>query len=65
MACINKFGTSHSAKCDTLSKQIWKWAQEDENWLSVIKYSENTKHRGGPENEFIPRGNSGKIYLAA
>ena len=35
MACINKFGTSHSGKCDTLSKQIWKWAQENENWLSA------------------------------
>ena len=35
MACINKFGTSHSEKCDTLSKQIWKWAQENENWLST------------------------------
>ena len=35
VACINKFGTSHSGKCDTLSKQIWKWAQENENWLSA------------------------------
>ena len=35
MACINKFGTSHSGKCNTLTKQIWKWAQENENWLSA------------------------------
>ena len=35
VACINKLGTSHSGKCDTLSKQIWKWAQQNENWLSA------------------------------
>ena len=35
VACINKFGTSHSGKCNTLTKQIWKWAQENENWLSA------------------------------
>ena len=35
VACINKFGTSHSEKCDTLSKEIWKWAQENGNWLSA------------------------------
>ena len=35
VVCINKFVTSHSGKCDTLSKQIWKWAQENEDWLSA------------------------------
>ena len=35
VACISKFGTSHSGKCNTLTKQIWKWAQENENWLSA------------------------------
>ena len=35
MACINIFDTSNSGKRDTLSKQIWKWAQENENWLSA------------------------------
>ena len=35
VACITKFGTSHSGKCDTLSKQISKWAKENENWLSA------------------------------
>ena len=38
VACINKFGTSHSGKCDTLSKQIWKWAQENGNWLSATHF---------------------------
>ena len=33
VACINKFGTSHSGKCDNLSKQIWKRARENGNWL--------------------------------
>ena len=37
VACINKFGTSHSGKCDTLSKKIWKWAKENENWLSATQ----------------------------
>ena len=35
VACINKFGTSHSGKCDILSKQIRNWAQENGNWLSA------------------------------
>ena len=35
VACINKFGTSHFGKCDTLSKQIWKWAQENEICVSA------------------------------
>ena len=47
VACINKFDTSHSGKCDTLSKQVWKWTQENENWLSAT-YSVNIKHRHRP-----------------
>ena len=45
VACINKFGTSHSGKCNTLTKQIWKWAQENENWLSAthIAVIQNTE----------------------
>ena len=45
VACINKFGTSHSGKCNTLTKQIWKWAQENENWLSAthIPVIQNTE----------------------
>ena len=35
VTCINKFDTSHSGKCDTLSKQVWKWTQENGNWLSA------------------------------
>ena len=45
MACIKKFGTSHLRKCNTLSKQIWKWAQKNENWLSAtyIPWKQNTE----------------------
>ena len=43
VACINKFGTSHSGKCGILSKQIWKLAQETENWLSAT-HSPGTKN---------------------
>ena len=35
VACIDKLGTSHSGKCNALTKQIWEWAQENENWLSA------------------------------
>ena len=36
VACINKFGTSHSGKCDTLSKQIWEWAKENGNTKHIL-----------------------------
>ena len=66
MACINIFDTSHSGKRDTLSKQIWKWAQENENWLSAthipgIQSTETDLE--SQKNESIPSGNPGKIYL--
>ena len=40
VACINKFDTNHSGKCDSLSKQILKWAREYENWLSATHIPE-------------------------
>ena len=57
VACINKFGTSHSGKCDTLSKQIWKWAQEHENWLSVTNILGIKNTQADLRMRSIPRGN--------
>ena len=66
VVCTNRFGTSHSGKCDTLSKQIWKWEQEYENWLSATHIREYKTQRQNLNLErmrSIPSGNSGKIYL--
>ena len=67
MACINIFDTSHSGKRDTLSKQIWKWAQENENWLSAthIPGIQNTEaDLESRKNEVHTEWKLRKIYLA-
>ena len=67
VACINKFGTSHSGKCNTLTKQIWKWAQENENWLSAthIPGIQNTEaDLESRKNEVHTEWKLRKIYLA-
>ena len=33
VACINKFGTSRSQECDSISKEIWQWASVSSIWL--------------------------------
>ena len=66
VACINKFGTSHSGKYDTLSKQIWKWEQEYENWLSathIREYKSQRRNLNLERMRSIQSGNSRKIYL--
>ena len=66
VACINKFGTSHSGKSDTLSKQICKWAQENENWLSAthIPRIQNTDvNLESRKNEVHTEWKLRKIYL--
>ena len=66
VACINKFGTSHSGKSDTLSKQICKWAQENENWLSAthIPRIQNTEvNLESRKNEVHTEWKRRKIYL--
>ena len=68
VACINKFGTSHSGKCDTLSKQIWKWAQKNGNWLLAtnIPGIKNTEaDLESRKNEVHTEWKRRKIYLAA
>ena len=66
VSCINKFGTSHSGKSDTLSKQICKWAQENENWLSAthIPRIQNTEvDLESRKNEVHTEWKLRKIYL--
>lgn len=33
VACINKFGISHSPKCSVLTKQIWEYSHTKSNWF--------------------------------
>ena len=35
VACINKFGSSRSFKCDSLAQEIWAWAAEFNILLSA------------------------------
>lgn len=35
MAYIRKMGGTRSSRCNELSKLIWQWAEERQNWLSV------------------------------
>ena len=35
VACINKFGTSRSKECDSITKEIWQWASDSFIWLSA------------------------------
>ena len=34
IACINKFGTSHSELCHDIKKQVWKWAEKKDTYYS-------------------------------
>ena len=45
VACINKFGTSHSGKYDTLSKQIWNGNRNMKIGSQPHTFG-NTNHRG-------------------
>ena len=45
VACINKFGTNHSGKYDTLSKQIWNGNRNMKIGSQPHTFG-NTNHRG-------------------
>ena len=67
VACINKFGTSHSGKCNTLTKQIWKWARKmkiGSQPHTFLEYKTQRRTLNLERMRSIPSGNSGKIYLA-
>ena len=66
VACINKFGTSHSGKCDTLSKQIWKWHRKMKTGSQphpFLEYKTQSRTFNLKRMRSIPCGNSGKIHL--
>ena len=35
VACINKFGTSRSRECDSVTKEIWQWVSYPSIWFSA------------------------------
>ena len=36
VACINKMGTSHSAQCNSVTREIWEFCNSRSIWISAV-----------------------------